>query len=97
MNQIEIEAAIRGLKHKLESEYHINRIALFGSVLTDDFSDSSDVDILVDVEPQYKSYNAMLSLKQILKAQFDREIDLVFADTINPIVKMHIGDNIKYV
>lgn len=97
MNQVEIEVAIRELKHTLQSEYHINRIALFGSVLTDRFSSSSDVDILVDVEPQYKTYDAMLSLKQMLKDQVNRDIDLVFADTINPIVKMHIGDNIKYV
>jgi len=97
MNQLDIETAIRGLKLKLQNEYHVNRIGLFGSVLTDKFSDSSDVDVLVDIDPQYKSYETMLGLKQILKSQVQRDVDLVFADTINPIVKMHIGDNIKYV
>lgn len=97
MNQIEIESALRGLKQKLQNEFHVSSIGLFGSVLTDDFTDNSDVDVLVDIAPQYKSYEMMLELKQMLKTQIRREIDLVFSDTINPIVKMHIGDKITYV
>lgn len=32
-------------------KHHIRRLSLFGSVLRDDFSRDSDVDILVDFEP----------------------------------------------
>ena len=97
MNQLEIETTIQNLKHKLQTEYHVRRIALFGSVLTDNFSDSSDVDLLVDIEPDYKSYKTLLELKNELRKSLNRDIDLVFEDTINPIVRMHIGNNIKYV
>ncbi len=31
--------------------YHIRRLALFGSVLRDDFRPGSDVDVLVEFEP----------------------------------------------
>ena len=31
--------------------HHIRRLALFGSVLRDDFTDNSDVDVLVEFEP----------------------------------------------
>ncbi|MCK4624798.1 MAG: nucleotidyltransferase family protein [Phycisphaerae bacterium] len=31
-------------------EHHIRRLALFGSVLRDDFSPESDIDVLVDFE-----------------------------------------------
>lgn len=31
-------------------KYHITKLALFGSVLRDDFHDASDVDILVQFE-----------------------------------------------
>lgn len=31
--------------------YHVRKLALFGSVLTDDFRPDSDVDVLVDFEP----------------------------------------------
>lgn len=32
---------------------HINKLAFFGSVLRDDFRPDSDVDVLVDFEPDY--------------------------------------------
>ena len=35
----------------LPSRHHIRRLALFGSVLRDDFSDRSDIDVLVEFEP----------------------------------------------
>lgn len=33
--------------------YHIRRLALFGSALRDDFGPSSDIDVLVEFEPQH--------------------------------------------
>ena len=33
--------------------HHIRRLALFGSVLRDDFRPDSDVDVLVEFEPDY--------------------------------------------
>jgi len=33
---------------------HIRRLALFGSVLRDDFGPDSDVDVLVEFEPEAK-------------------------------------------
>jgi len=41
--QAEIEAFCR--------KHHIRRLALFGSVLREDFTDESDVDVLVEFEP----------------------------------------------
>ncbi|MCY3852605.1 MAG: nucleotidyltransferase family protein [Gammaproteobacteria bacterium] len=32
---------------------HIRRLALFGSVLRDDFTEDSDIDILVELEPNH--------------------------------------------
>jgi len=43
-------------KKKIESfcrKYHITRLSLFGSVLREDFSPDSDVDVLVEFEPEY--------------------------------------------
>ena len=32
---------------------HIKKLALFGSVLTDHFNEDSDVDVLVEFEPEH--------------------------------------------
>ncbi|MGF1535939.1 MAG: nucleotidyltransferase domain-containing protein, partial [Elainellaceae cyanobacterium] len=34
-------------------QHHIRRLSVFGSVLRDDFSDDSDVDFLVEFEPEH--------------------------------------------
>ena len=34
-------------------KHHIRKLALFGSVLRDDFSADSDVDVLVEFDPQH--------------------------------------------
>ena len=39
---------LQQLKPELIAKYHISSIGLFGSVVRDDFSSSSDVDIIVD-------------------------------------------------
>jgi len=50
---------------------HIRRLALFGSVLRDDFGPESDVDVLVEFEPGarvgfFKLYDLEQELSQIL-------------------------------
>ena len=42
--------ADRGRIAQFCREHHIRRLALFGSVLRDDFSPESDIDVLVDFE-----------------------------------------------
>ena len=34
--------------------HHIRKFAFFGSVLRDDFRSDSDVDVLVEFEPEYR-------------------------------------------
>src|SRR3989338_1599018 len=51
--------------------HHIRRLALFGSVLRDDFGQGSDVDVLVEFEPDtkvgfFKLYDLEQELSRIL-------------------------------
>ena len=51
--------------------HHIRRLALFGSVLRDDFGPESDIDVLVEFEPGtkvglFKLYDLEQELSQIL-------------------------------
>ena len=44
--------------------HHIRKLALFGSVLRDDFRTDSDVDVLVEFEPEYR-----LGLFELIRMQ----------------------------
>ena len=56
----------------------IRKLALFGSVLTEHFSDSSDVDVLVEFEPDARvGYFRMAAMERELSELFGgRNVDL---------------------
>ncbi|MXZ76083.1 MAG: nucleotidyltransferase [Gemmatimonadetes bacterium] len=57
--------------------HHIKRLALFGSVLRDDFTPESDVDILVDFEPDTLiGYIGLAGLEIELIDMLGRNVDL---------------------
>jgi predicted nucleotidyltransferase len=55
---------------------HIRRLALFGSVLRDDFRPESDVDVLVEFEPGHRLGFAFFALQDELSEMFGRRVDL---------------------
>jgi predicted nucleotidyltransferase len=55
---------------------HIVKLALFGSVLRDDFRPDSDVDVLVEFEPGHTPGLAFFSLEDELSELLDRKVDL---------------------
>jgi uncharacterized protein len=58
--------------------YGVAELALFGSVLRDDFRVDSDVDVLVSFGPEaHPSLLELVELREDLKDLFGREVDLV--------------------
>ena len=57
--------------------HHIRRLALFGSVLRDDFRPGSDVDVLVDFEPGHPvGLIRLAGIERELGSLMGRRIDL---------------------
>ena len=54
----------------------ILRLALFGSVLRDDFTPESDVDVLVEFEPHARVGFAFISIQDELSVILGRQVDL---------------------
>jgi len=56
----------------------IKKISFFGSILTNKFSDDSDVDLLVEFvdEPSLDYFDAFFSTKEVLEKILKRSIDL---------------------
>ncbi len=57
-------------------EHHIRQLALFGSVLRDDFRPDSDVDVLVEFEPGFVPGLKFFSLEDELSRILGRKVDL---------------------
>ena len=56
--------------------HHIQKLALFGSVLRADFSDNSDVDVLVEFDPDFVPGLAFFGMQEELSAILQRPVDL---------------------
>ena len=58
--------------------WHIAELSLFGSALSGDFRDDSDVDLLVTFEPgTTRTFAAWMDIVFELEALFGRKVDLV--------------------
>lgn len=57
-------------------KHHIRRLALFGSVLRDDFRPDSDVDVLVEFEPGHVPGLAFFAMEAELSEILGRKVDL---------------------
>jgi hypothetical protein len=55
---------------------HIRRLALFGSVLREDFGPESDVDVLVEFEPGHVPGLAFFTIERELSEILGRKVDL---------------------
>ena len=74
---------------------HIRRLALFGSVLRDDFGMDSDVDVLVEFQDDAKwDLFDHMEAEEELKRIFGRDVDIVEKKAVrNPFRRHHILSN----
>lgn len=56
--------------------HHIRRLSFFGSVLRDDFRPESDVDVLVEFEPDCVPGLAFFAMEEELSQLLERRVDL---------------------
>lgn len=98
---------VRDIRDKIAIDEHaiadfcrrrkIQEFALFGSVLRDDFGPDSDVDVLVQLQPDHDlSLFDWVDMIEELKRMFGREVDLVEKTAIrNPFRRRLILENYR--
>ena len=65
--------------------HHIRKLAFFGSVLRDDFRPDSDVDVLVEFDPDFAVGFRIVDIEEELSQLLGgRQIDLVSEKYLNP-------------
>jgi predicted nucleotidyltransferase len=65
--------------------HHVRRLALFGSVLRDDFTDQSDVDVLVEFEPGHRvGLIRLAGIEEELSELVGRKVDLNTPGFLSP-------------
>ncbi len=69
-------------------QYQVKRLALFGSVLRDDFRPDSDIDILVVFDPSARiTFMILGRMRRELSTMFQRQVDLVPQEGLKPAIR----------
>jgi predicted nucleotidyltransferase len=69
----------------------VKSLALFGSVLRADFRPESDVDLLVEFEPEARiGFLALGRMQRELTALLGRPVDLVPKDGLKPLIRQEV-------
>ena len=68
--------------------YRVRELSAFGSVVTGGFSDASDIDLLVEFEPEAMiGFIALARMQRELSAVFKRTVDLVPKSGLKPSIR----------
>lgn len=70
--------------------HHIRRLALFGSVLREDFGPESDIDVLVEFEPGHVPGLAFFSIQEELARLLGRPVDLNTPGFLSPYIRPRV-------
>ncbi len=70
--------------------HHIRKLALFGSVLREDFRPDSDVDVLVEFEEGHVPGFAFAGLERELTALIGRKVDLRTIRDFDAASRVHV-------
>jgi hypothetical protein len=90
-----VESNIDAIKVLCQSHY-VNRLFIFGSVLTNRFKKNSDIDLIVDFQgiDLYNYADNYFDLKDSLERLFNHEVDLLEDKAIqNPYLRQSIDSS----
>ncbi len=81
---------------RLCRRHRIRRLSLFGSVLRDDFSAASDVDVLVEFEADARvTFFALARIEDALSALFGRRADVHVSRTLSPYLRDRVMRQVR--
>lgn len=88
--------AIASQKSSLR-DFGVIRVGLFGSTARGDDSETSDIDLLVEFDPEKKTYRNYYNTSTLMESVLKRSIDILTPQSLSPYIKPHILKDIRYV
>jgi predicted nucleotidyltransferase len=95
LQQQDVLRILKGQKRELVDKYNITRLGVFGSFARNEASETSDVDIVVEMPPDLFM---MVHLKEDLKEALHRTVDIIrYRKQMNEFLKHRIEKETIYV
>jgi predicted nucleotidyltransferase len=79
------------------TSFGVNKIGLFGSYVRNEQQSQSDIDFLVDFEPEKETFDNFMNLYNYLEKLFVNEkIEIVTINGLSPYIGKHILNEVSY-
>ena len=75
----------------------VERLGIFGSVARGQENAASDVDILVTLRPDARTFDNLFLVGELLEEVFHRRVDLVTESALSPYIAPHVYAEVRYV
>jgi len=92
-----ILAILQSHKNALQEKFGVLDLAIFGSYVNQQQTPASDVDLFVDLKPEYKTFDNYMELKFFLEEQLQKKIDLSIKESIRNELQADIFNEAVYV
>jgi predicted nucleotidyltransferase len=76
--------------------FGVRRCGVFGSFVRSRQTQESDIDVLVEFEPNQKTFDNFMRLAQFLEELFGRKVDLITVESLSPYIGPHILQEVEY-
>ncbi len=91
-----ILAFLREHKAELQALYGVTRLGLVGSCARDEAGPQSDIDLIVSLQSD-NTFRSFFGLLHYLQDNLDEHIDLATEESLKPLVKDAIMQDVHYV
>lgn len=85
---------LRKNKVFLKKEFDVDKIMLFGSYARGEARNDSDIDLLI--ESTKKSFEKSYKLKIFLEKNFNKDVDVIYSDSVHPFIMSFIKEEMIY-
>lgn len=78
-------------------QFGIKRLGIFGSFAKGAVTEGSDVDLLIEFNPDYKTLRNFVALADFLQTLLGRKVEIVTPQSLNPFIGKYITKEVEYV
>jgi predicted nucleotidyltransferase len=93
---MDIILKLQKVKNELKNRFGIEEFALFGSYARGEAKEDSDIDIAI-LKMRKKSFFQRVEAKEFLEKYLNKKVDIGYFDSIRPIIKKRIKEEMIYV
>ena len=92
----ELLSAIISNSDRIKS-FGVNRLGIFGSAIKGAFTESSDVDLLVEFYPEKKSFDNFIDLSFFMENLLGRTVEIITPQSLSKFIGPHILKEVENV